>query len=154
LMLLLLLGAGIAFFLSRRDKGTDSTAATASATSTRSPGVTPLLRLAGSNTIGAALGPALAEAWLIGRGATNVHSERGANAEEMRVTGTSGGQPVAIELNAHGTATAFSGLTAGSADIGMASRKINPAEAAELQSKGLGDLTTNASERVLGLDGV
>jgi phosphate transport system substrate-binding protein len=113
----------------------------------------PVLRLAGSNTIGAALGPALTEAWLASKGAANIR-KRGANPEETQIAGVSGGQPMAVEVTAHGSATAFSSLATNSADIGMASRKITPGEAAELQSKGLGDLTANVNERVLGLDGV
>jgi phosphate transport system substrate-binding protein len=116
--------------------------------------VTPVLRLAGSNTIGAELGPALAEAWLASKGASNIHRERGANAQETLISGTSSGQGIAIEVRAHGSATAFSNLAAGSADIGMASRKITAGEAADLQSRGMGDLTSNVNERVLGLDGV
>jgi phosphate transport system substrate-binding protein len=114
----------------------------------------PTLRLAGSNTIGAELGPALAEGWLATRNAANIHRERGADSVETRIAGTAGGQALIIEVKAHGSETAFSSLAAGSADIGMASRKIGPGEAAELQNKGLGDLTSNVNERVLGLDGV
>jgi len=114
----------------------------------------PVLRLAGSNTIGATLGPALIEAWLANKGAANIHRERGSNPDETQIAGMSGGQSMAIEVKAHGSATAFSSLATSSADIGMASRKITPGEAAKLQSKGLGDLTANVNERVLGLDGV
>jgi phosphate transport system substrate-binding protein len=113
----------------------------------------PLLRLSGSNTIGAQLGPDLAVAWLTGRGASNVHVDVPAT-DETRVTATLGGSVVAVAVKAHGSATAFSDLGSNSCDIGMASRKIKSDEAAALQSKGFGDLTSNSAERVLGLDGV
>src|SRR5262249_10249902 len=113
----------------------------------------PLLRLSGSNTIGAELAVSLTEAWLTQRGATGVRHETPA-ADETRVLGTQAGAPIAVEIKAHGSATAFTDLAASAADVGMASRSIRPDEAANLQSKGLGDLTSNASERVIGLDGV
>jgi phosphate transport system substrate-binding protein len=116
-------------------------------------GAPPLLRLSGSNTIGAQLGPDLAEAWLASRGATNLHREP-IGTDETRVYALLDANPVAIEIRAHGSATAFTDLAKGACDIGMASRSIKPSEADELKSKGLGDLTANANERVIGLDGV
>jgi phosphate transport system substrate-binding protein len=113
----------------------------------------PLLRLSGSNTIGAQLGPDLAEAWLGSRGATNLHREP-IGADETRVYGLLDANPLAIEIRAHGSATAFSDLAKGACDIGMASRRIKSSEADDLKAKGLGDLTGNANERVIGLDGV
>jgi len=147
-VLLLLIGGGVAYVLSRGKQPPNSS------TSTAGGAGAPVLRLAGSSTIGAELGPALAEGWLATKGAPNIHREPGADPVETRVSGVSGGQAMSVEVKAHGSATAFSSLAGGSADIGMASRKITPGEAAELQSKGLGDLTANVNERVLGLDGV
>jgi len=115
--------------------------------------VTPVLKLSGSNTIGAELAVALAEAWLTQRGATDVQHESSAP-EETRITGVQAGQPVVLEIKAHGSGTAFPALAEGSADVGMASRPIKREEAALLSSKGLGDLTSNANERVVALDGV
>jgi phosphate transport system substrate-binding protein len=113
----------------------------------------PLLRLCGSNTIGAQLAPALAEAWLAQRGINNVH-RAASGPDQTRVSGMNNRTPVSIDIQAHGSATAFTGLADGTCDIGMASRKIKPQEAADLASRGLGDLTANAEERVIGLDGV
>jgi phosphate transport system substrate-binding protein len=147
---------GVSHFLSKGKTDSASTGSVPSGSGGSAPsgGVAPVLRLAGSNTIGAELGPALAEAWLASKGASDIHREAGASAVETRIAGVSGGQPIAVEVKAHGSATAFTSLAAGSADIGMASRKITGGEAADLQSKGLGDLTSNVNERVLGLDGV
>lgn len=116
-------------------------------------GAPPLLRLSGSNTIGAQLGPDLAEAWLASRGATNLHHEP-MGTDETRVYALLDANPVAIEIRAHGSATAFTDLAKGAGDIGMASRRIKSNEVDDLKAKGLGDLTGNASERVIGLDGV
>jgi phosphate transport system substrate-binding protein len=55
-------------------------------------------------------------------------------------------------VEAHGSATAFDSLAKTGCDIGMASRKIKPAEEAILSS--LGDMTSPACEHVLALDGI
>jgi phosphate transport system substrate-binding protein len=112
-----------------------------------------VLRLAGSNTIGASLVPALAEAFLRSQGATDVKTTPGAP-EEKVVQGVlaSESSPSRIAIAAHGSATAFSSLADGTCDIGMASRRIKPDEATKLSS--LGDMYSPASEHVLGLDGI
>lgn len=114
---------------------------------------TVLLRLHGSNTIGAQLAPGLAEAFLRQRGATEIRTvTRGP--DEVSVQGVLPDQssPRSIEISAHGSATAFSDLRDNKCDIGAASRRIQPEEIASLS--GLGDMTAPASEHVLGLDGI
>ncbi len=120
------------------------------------PGATgdAILRLSGSNTIGATLGPSLAEAFLKDQGATDVRVLPGTNPEEKIVQGVMPGQasPSLIKISAHGSATAFTDLADSNCDIGMASRRIKPDEATKLSS--LGDMYSAASEHVLGLDGI
>jgi phosphate transport system substrate-binding protein len=113
-----------------------------------------ILRLAGSNTIGDTLGPALAEAFLKDQGATNVRILPGANSLEKIVQGVLPGDstPSSITIAAHGSATAFTALADNSCDIGMASRKIKPEEAAKLTS--LGNMSSVLNEHILGLDGI
>src|SRR5262249_17259588 len=113
-----------------------------------------ILRIAGSNTIGSSLGPALAEGFLKQLGATDVEIRPGAQPEERTVSGTLPGtrSRSMISIAAHGSATAFTGLEQGNCDIGAASRKIKAEEVRALSS--LGDMTSLASEHVLGLDGV
>jgi phosphate transport system substrate-binding protein len=113
-----------------------------------------ILRLAGSNTIGEALGPALAEAYLRNEAATEVRTLPGANPQEKIVQGIlpNDSSPSFITIAAHGSATAFTTLASGKCDIGMASRRIKPDEASKLSS--LGDMTSIASEHILGLDGI
>jgi phosphate transport system substrate-binding protein len=115
---------------------------------------TTILRLAGSNTIGDTLGPSLAEAFLKDQGATNVRILPGANPLEKIVEGVLPGDSKAssITIAAHGSATAFTALADNSCDIGMASRKVKPDEAAKLTS--LGIMSSVANEHVLGLDGI
>ena len=117
-------------------------------------GSKPALTLSGSNTIGSSLAPALAEAFIRQQGATDVKTSAGANSDEKDVQGILPGEssPTVIHVAAHGSATAFTDMAAGSADIGMASRRIKPDDAAKLAT--LGDMYSAASEHVLGLDGI
>ena len=114
------------------------------------------LRLSGSNTIGDQLGPDLVKAWLASKGASDVRVEQrqdgGKPIPERVVTARLDGRDVRVEVRAHGSATAFTDLLAGTADIGMASRAIKPDEAQTLS--GLGDMRATGSEHVVGLDGV
>ncbi len=112
-----------------------------------------LLRFHGSNTIGGKLLPALAEAFMKEEGYTQVHREPGAKDDEEFIVGERGGAKRQIEIAAHGSKTAFADLRAGSADIGMASRPIKADERQALLPT-LGDLSANASEHVLALDGI
>ncbi len=117
-----------------------------------------LLRLSGSNTIGAVLVPRLVDAWLVSLGATGVTLEQrrdaaGALIPEMVVKGKLGERSVAVEVRAHGSANAFIHLLDGSADIGMASRPVNTSEKEKLL-KVMGDMTSRNSEHIIGLDGI
>ncbi len=113
-----------------------------------------ILRLAGSNTIGDALVPALAEDFFRSQGATDVRILPGASPQEKIVQGVLPGDgfPSTITIAAHGSATAFTALADKSCDIGMASRRIKPDEEAKLSS--LGDMTSAGNEHILGLDGI
>jgi phosphate binding protein len=115
-----------------------------------------LLRLHGSNTIGAELAPILAEAYLKTQGVTDVrrvHAE-GASGSVLVEGRREGKADGAIEISAMGSQTAFEDLAAHACDIGMSSRAIKPSEAERLAAAGLGDLTGAGSEHVLGLDGI
>jgi phosphate transport system substrate-binding protein len=107
----------------------------------------------GSNTIGAQLAPTLAEAFLKQQGATGVRVVTGAN-DESAVEGVLPGEssPKVIEIQAHGSATAFVDILGKKCDLGMASRKINPKEITSLSE--FGDITAPGSENVIGLDGI
>src|SRR5262249_52379583 len=81
----------------------------------------PELRLCGSNTVGAELGPALASALLEKKGARAVKRAPGPD-QQLTLEADIGGKLVTISVSARGTATAFEGLASGSCDVGMASR--------------------------------
>lgn len=112
-----------------------------------------VLRLHGSNTVGASLVPALAEEYLKKSGAVRTRRIPGKDHEEILVEGVmERRRNVAVEIKAHGSTTAFEGLAKGICDIGMSSRRIKEKEVKELAM--LGKMTTRGSEHILALDGV
>jgi phosphate transport system substrate-binding protein len=147
-LLLLLVGFGLYKLLSGPSKKTPPAGPAVTA------GSQVILRLCGSNTIGSELAPALAEAFLKAQGATDAQILPGPKEDEKNVQGTlpGSGAPSVIQIQAHGSATAFTGLADESCDIGMASRRINTSEIATLAR--FGDMTSPANEFVLGLDGI
>ena len=125
--------------------------------------VNVILRLHGSNTIGAVLAPKLAMKFLERKDYRDIRAIL-IRAQEQVIQGIKPGVsvPDAIEIKAHGSDTAFDetassrrvGLKGGYCHIGMSSRRIKPTEVDELRKAGLGDLTSRASEHVIALDGV
>jgi phosphate transport system substrate-binding protein len=113
----------------------------------------PALRIQGSNTIGAQLGPALAEGLMRKQGLQAVHTEAGVAANELRVIGLTGdGRQVTIDVAAHGSGTGFTALKSGKADLAASSRPIKAKEALELVS--LGNMKSPRAEQVIAIDGV
>jgi phosphate transport system substrate-binding protein len=112
-----------------------------------------VVRLRGSNTIGASLAPKLAVAFLTHLGATDAAvNEDQKSQEHVTVTGTVSGQPVTFTIDSPGSKVAFACLGDSSCDIGMASRPIAVEEAAKLSS--LGDMASPDCEHVIALDGI
>ncbi|MEB0109338.1 phosphate ABC transporter substrate-binding/OmpA family protein [Pseudomonas sp. MH9.3] len=113
----------------------------------------PALRIQGSNTIGAALGPALVKGLLEHEGVQRVHIEPGDGQNEQRVVGkTRQGRSVTIEVAAHGSSTGFAALKKASADLAAASRPIKDSELVDLEP--LGDLKSPEAEQVIAIDGL
>jgi len=114
-----------------------------------------VLRLQGSNTIGEKLAPMLVQGYFAREGNVDVQVREGANPVERKVLArdAKNGNALAIEVKAHGSATAFTGLETATADVGMSSRPINTGEIERLTPK-FGDLTQPAAEHVVGLDGI
>jgi phosphate transport system substrate-binding protein len=113
-----------------------------------------ILRLHGSNTIGAKLAPDMAETFLKKLGASTVKREEIIPNTEINLEGFFPDKNLTriIEIKAHGSSTGFKGLKTAQCDIGMASRKIKKKETDSLAF--LGDMTGIACEHVLALDGV
>jgi phosphate transport system substrate-binding protein len=138
-----------------RQKSADPVAVEGTAATAVAPPVsTALVRLHGSNTIGAELAPKLAEAFLRKRtGSTTVVTRHLASDELVVEARASDGRVIdSIEVFAHGSATAFEDLAAGRCDIGMSSRRIHDDESSKLAA--LGNLASAASEHVVALDGI
>lgn len=112
-----------------------------------------VLRIQGSNTINARLGPELVEALMRRQGLQSVSVASGAAANELQVVGTGpAGQQITVQIAAHGSGTGFSALQIGQADIAASSRPIKIDEVSELTS--LGDLKSPQGEQVIAIDGV
>jgi phosphate transport system substrate-binding protein len=168
IFLLLLLGVAAWFFTKEKEPASNTVAVVAPipvvapvvSTPTSPPSATPaaavaqtLLRFHGSNTVGGKLLPALATAFLQQQGYTNIHKENGAKEDESFIIGEHDGHSEQIEIFAHGSSTAFTDLKDKLCDIGMSSRKIKSEEQQGLLPT-LGDLSSNASEHVIALDGI
>jgi phosphate transport system substrate-binding protein len=113
------------------------------------------IAIAGSNTVGGALMPALIQAYAqsVGVKATKV---LGADPLDMqlKLTDAKGGDAGVIDLQRRGSTTAFAGLEKKSVDLGMSSRQVKAEEVAKLSALGLGDMRLPSHEHVLGLDGL
>jgi phosphate transport system substrate-binding protein len=107
-----------------------------------------LFRLTGSNTIGAELAPMLVKGYLQSLGAQDIH-QRSAG-EKHWISAQLNGRLVQVPIIALGSSTGFKALNDGSADIGMASRKIKPLELEMLAR--FGNLDSASAEYVIGLD--
>jgi phosphate transport system substrate-binding protein len=126
---------------------------TASAAGLPVPDDGPALRIQGSNTIGAELGPALVEGLLQEQGLLKVHRETPDTINEQRIVAqTAQGKRVVVEVAAHGSSTGFAALKNASADLAASSREIKDSELQTLQS--LGDLKSAAAEQVIAIDGL
>jgi phosphate transport system substrate-binding protein len=112
-----------------------------------------VLRIQGSNTIGATLGPALVRGLLEEQGLSAIRIEAGAVDNEQKIIGTrSDGRRVTIEVAAHGSGTGFTAVQDGSADLAASSRPIKASEASALAA--LGDLQSRDAEQVIAIDGL
>ena len=113
----------------------------------------PALRIQGSNTIGAELGPALVEGLLQEQGLLKIHRETPDTANELRIVGqTHEGKRVVVEVAAHGSSTGFTALKTASADLAASSRPIKDSELLNLEA--LGDLKSAEAEQVIAIDGL
>ena len=114
---------------------------------------TSVLRIQGSNTIGAKLGPALVKGLMEEQGLHKVRAEATGKDNEQRVVGqTNQGRQVRVEVAAHGSSTGFGALKNASADLAAASRPIKDSELVELDA--LGDMKSPSAEQVIAIDGL
>ncbi|CAM5326977.1 OmpA-like domain-containing protein OS=Stutzerimonas stutzeri OX=316 GN=CXK95_09795 PE=4 SV=1 [Stutzerimonas stutzeri] len=113
----------------------------------------PVLRIHGSNTVGAKLAPMLIAGLFEAQGLKDVRIEPTEVENEQRiVASTSAGKPVQATVAAHGTGTGFAGLKDGSGDLAAASRPIKSSERDALAA--LGDMRSAQAEQVIAIDGL
>jgi len=113
----------------------------------------PALRIQGSNTIGAKLGPALVKGLFEEQGLHAIRQEpSGAENEQQLVGQTADGRTVTIEVAAHGSGTGFIALKDRSAELAASSRPIKDSEAAALAD--LGNFKSRNAEQVIAIDGL
>lgn len=111
------------------------------------------LRIQGSNTMGANLGPALVSAMLAEQGFRNIRNVPATPPNEHSIVGTNAlGQQIRVDVSAHGSGTGFAALNAGQADMVASSRPIKDAELVELEA--LGDLKNPDAEHIIAIDGL
>ena len=111
------------------------------------------LRIQGSNTIGANLGPALVSAMLAEQGLHDIHSVPVIPPNEHSIVGTTAqGQQIRVDVAAHGSGTGFTALAAGLADLVASSRPIKDRELVDLEP--LGDLKSPGAEQVIAIEGL
>lgn len=112
-----------------------------------------LMRIQGSNTIGAKLGPALISGLYESQGFRNIRVAPGAAENEQLVLAEDKlGRTLQSEVAAHGSGTGFVALQDGSADLAASSRPIKDAEATNLQA--LGKMQGAGAEQVIAIDGL
>ncbi|GLZ86554.1 hypothetical protein Pres01_26050 [Metapseudomonas resinovorans] len=112
-----------------------------------------VLRIQGSNTIGAKLGPALVKGMLEEEGLRAVHQTPGDRENEVHIVAHDAkGKEIQVALAAHGSSTGFVALKDSSADLSASSRPIKDAEAQDLSS--FGDLRSRHAEQVIAIDGL
>jgi len=121
--------------------------------SPQKPVADDVVRLVGSTTIGSRLAPNMVVAYLGSIGAKDVTTRPApVGTNHFTISAKVDSKPVTFEIDFPGSGAAFECLGEGKCDIGMSSRPIQAEEAEKL--KPLGDMTDDASEHVLAMDGL
>lgn len=112
-----------------------------------------VLTVAGSNTIGAKLGPAWVVGMLTQKGYVDVETEQQKD-EEWLISGhkPNAADRIGVAVRAHGSSTGFKDLIDTKTDLAMSSRPVEDKEVDQL--KAIGDMRSAANEHVVALDGL
>ncbi|MGB0498054.1 MAG: substrate-binding domain-containing protein [Rubricella sp.] len=111
--------------------------------------------IAGSNTIGASLMPALIEAYAFALDADlaqTMTDQEGV--DDFAIQDLSGADIASITLSSTGSSDGLQALFQGEAQLAMASRPVREREVAAFVGAGLGDPTSPGQEHIVGLDGL
>ncbi|MFB4370019.1 MULTISPECIES: phosphate ABC transporter substrate-binding/OmpA family protein [unclassified Pseudomonas] len=112
----------------------------------------PALRIQGSNTIGAKLGPALVRGLLQEQGFDDIRTSSTQENEQTVSALNAAGRKVSVTIAAHGSGTGFTAVGQGSAELAASSRPIKDSESASLAS--LGNMKSREAEQVIAIDGL
>jgi phosphate transport system substrate-binding protein len=111
------------------------------------------VRLRGSSTVGLTLAPKLAVGFLHHEGAADAKLDESGKAQNRVVaTGHVGHELVSFVIEYPGSKAAFECLGSRDCDVGMSSRPVTADE--EEQYRAAGDLTSEAEEHVVAMDGI
>ncbi len=110
--------------------------------------------IAGSNTIGMQMIPALIEAYAFDLGGDMQVEALSQNQIKYTVLDAAGDVYSVITLDSGNSNEAFSALETRDATIGVSSRRATDSERTRFLSTGHGDLTSPAHEKILALDGI
>ncbi|UQY34865.1 phosphate ABC transporter substrate-binding/OmpA family protein [Pseudomonas fulva] len=112
----------------------------------------PVLRIQGSNTIGAKLGPALVKGLMQEQGLNDIRTSVTQENEQAVSALNGAGRKITVTIAAHGSGTGFTAIGQGSAELAASSRPIKDAENASLSS--FGNMKSRDAEQVIAIDGL
>lgn len=110
--------------------------------------------ISGAGTMAEDLLPALIAAYAQDRGGVLEVSPTPDGAKSYSVLDADGAVHAVVTVRGSDSVNGFSDLIEGSADIGLSSRRISPAEAAAFALADKGEMRSPAQERVIAMDGV
>ncbi len=115
-----------------------------------------VLRFAGSNPVGMQLVPELLTAYGADARLRAAKEEQAPTVEERTIVlqAAESSRLLRGEIKGHGSASAFTDLQTGKADVGMASRRIDPVEARAMAAARVGEMQRPGNENVISLDGI
>jgi len=120
-----------------------------------SSGKPPVTVVTGSNTIGSRLMPNLIKAYAE---KLKLQAQQVVQSDPLttiiKFVDDKGVEIARVIVNSHGSSTSFAALKTGEAQIGMSSRPVKNAEAANLRAAGLGNMRSPDHEHTIGLDGL
>lgn len=112
----------------------------------------PVLRIQGSNTIGAKLAPALVMGLLREQGLNDIRTSSTGENEQTVSARNDAGRKVTVTIAAHGSGTGFTALGQGRAELAASSRPIKDTENTSLSS--FGNMKSRQAEQVIAIDGL
>jgi len=129
-----------------------SVAPQATATAPVAAATTTLFRMAGSNVIGSTLARRLSAGYLALIGDASITSSFGGTEGTLEIAGLQAGQREAVTVMLGSSESGMNALLRGTADFAMSASRITPADSERLAS--LGDMSSPASEHVIGVQGI